>query len=87
MLIGLDNARLIAALETRIGHSGQLGASRTALGWVVMGHTRKERCIIIRTAEHELKEEENEEVVGLVNNDVQLVQMDRGYGISGGYSS
>lgn len=77
LLIGLDNARLIVALETRIGHSGQLVASRTALGWVVMGQTQIDKCLTIRTADHEEQEQDDEEVIGLVNDDVQLVQLEK----------
>lgn len=43
LLTALDNAKLIAEVETRIRHSGQLVASSSAQGWVLVGQTRTER--------------------------------------------
>lgn len=39
----LLTAKLIAEVETRIRHSGQLVASSSAQGWVLVGQTRTER--------------------------------------------
>lgn len=57
ILLGLDNARHIVALETKVGNSRRMVATKTSLGWVAMGQVEpgdSARCLFIREPEDDL---------------------------------
>lgn len=77
LLIGLDQAQLIAALDTRVGVSGKLLANRTALGWVLMGKTQTERFLTIKHSEQDF----NVETDGRINVMAQQEQIELAAGL------